>query len=423
MKFNTFTYESGLRLVYAKVEEYRPMSIYIAVDTGSINETAENNGISHFIEHLTFKGTKKRSDKDIMRNFEEVGARANAYTTQQKTCYYAIGLNEKFEETLEILSDVVLFSNYKEEDIEKERKVIYEEIDMYEDDPSSIAFENFYKVFYAGSSASLTVLGTKESLKGINRKKILEYVQQNYTPNNIVVSVVTSLSFLQVKRLVDKYINQSKFKGVVMSVIEKPKSITTIPDKKFTNIKKDISQTNVVLGFPTDNVYSSDVAAYQVLDGIFGGVNSSRLFSRIRNDEGLVYTIYSIVEMSKLGGHLLIYFGTSDKNAKHAVELVKREINEILENGITDRELERVKIYLKSALLSSKERGMDIANRLAQNILIFNRVISTEDRLREIENVTKEDVMRVANKVFNFSNVCGSVVSKTADTQIFECFE
>ena len=144
MKFNTFTYESGLRLVYAKVEEYRPMSIYIAVDTGSINETAENNGISHFIEHLTFKGTKKRNDKDIMRNFEEVGARANAYTTQQKTCYYAIGLNEKFEETLEILSDVVLFSNYKEEDIEKERKVIYEEIDMYEDDPSSIAFENFY---------------------------------------------------------------------------------------------------------------------------------------------------------------------------------------------------------------------------------------------------------------------------------------
>ena len=132
------------------------------------------------------------------------------------------------------------------------------------------------------------------------------------------------------------------------------------------------------------------MAAYQVLDGIFGGVNSSRLFSRIRNDEGLVYTIYSIVEMSKLGGHLLIYFGTSDKNAKHAVELVKREINEILENGITDRELERVKIYLKSALLSSKERGMDIANRLAQNILIFNRVISTEDRLREIE-IYKEE--------------------------------
>lgn len=422
MKLFNHIFSSGLRLVYRQIDNDRPATIFFAVDTGSVNEEENNNGISHFIEHLTFKGTKKRTAKDITRNFEEIGARANAYTSLDRTCFYASGLNEKFEECLEILSDIFFSSTYNEEEIEKERRVIFEEIDMYDDNPESVASDKFYEAFYAGSSASRPVLGTKESLKGINRQKILEYIKYRYVPNNIVLSVVAGLSFNKVKKLVEKYV-ESHFKGIKLEVEEKNKSLAVVPDKKFISVKKDIAQTQVVFGFPADNIYTKDYMTYQLLSFIFGGGMGSRLFSKIRDDEGLVYTISCLPEMFEWGGHLLIYFGSNDKNAKKAVDLIKQEIVNLLEEGVKIEELERAKVFCKSLIVSSNEKGESLARVAAQNIILFNKVLSIEERLEEIDKVTIDDLMRVASKVFNFSNVCGSIVSKSVGEEVFESLQ
>ena len=391
MKLDTYTFPSGLRLVYEEVEDTRPAGIYIGVGAGSANENEKNLGISHFIEHMSFKGTKKREGKDIARNFEEIGATVNAYTSVTTTCYYATGLSEKFEEMLELLSDLVFFSTYKEEDIETERKVIFEEIDMNEDDPERVVYQSFNDIFYSGSKISMNALGTKECLNDIGRKEIIEYVKEHYVPNKIVISVV--------------------------------KSRTIVPDKKFISIKKDVTQTLVIFGFPTDNVFSTDFMTNQVLSYILGGTMGSRLFRHVRDDEGLVYSIESSVAMREFGGDFCVSFGTNDKNAKKAVELVKCEINELLSNGIEEKELERAKTYFKSLLLYGNETSSRIARKNMNNILVLGRIIDIKETLDDIEAVTIDGLMRVAKKVFNYSNVCGSVVSKTINEEIFECLE
>lgn len=423
MKLDTYTFPSGLRLVYEEVEDTRPASIYIGVGAGSVNENEKNLGISHFIEHMSFKGTKKREGKDIARNFEEIGATVNAYTSVTTTCYYATGLSEKFEEMLELLSDLVFFSTYKEEDIETERKVIFEEIDMNEDDPERVVYQSFNDIFYSGSKISMNALGTKECLNDIGRKEIIEYVKEHYVPNKIVISVVTSLKFNKVKELIKTYIESKVFKGIKSSVEEKNKSRTIVPDKKFISIKKDVTQTQVIFGFPTDNVFSTDYMTNQVLSYILGGTMGSRLFRHVRDDEGLVYSIESSVAMREFGGDFCVSFGTNDKNAKKAVELVKSEINELLSNGIEEKELERAKTYFKSLLLYGNETSSRIARKNMNNILVLGRVIDIKETLDDIEAVTIDGLMRVAKKVFNYSNVCGSVVSKTINEEIFECLE
>ena len=184
------TFDNGMRLIFKKVEKERPATLFVCVKAGSVNETDKNNGISHFIEHLNFKGTKTRSAKQISTELEEIGANANAFTSKFTTCFFATTLTEQMENCFDILSDIVFNSKYAEEDIERERKVVYEEIDMYADDPEGVSYEEFTKNFYEGSSLQKTVLGTKKSLKGITRQDIVDYVKSNYIAPNIIVSVV-----------------------------------------------------------------------------------------------------------------------------------------------------------------------------------------------------------------------------------------
>lgn len=423
MKVHTHTFPSGLRLVYQEIEDTRPASINICINVGAIDENENNLGISHFIEHMSFKGTKKREGKDIARNFEEIGASVNAYTTINRTCYYATGLSEKFEEMFDLLSEIVFCSTYNEEDIETERKVIFEEIDRDADDPQGVAFQNYNKIFYSGSILSLDALGTKETLKNIGRKEIISFVKEYYVPNKIIVSVTTSVKFNKVKEYVTTYINDKFFKGIKGKVEEKNKSRTIVPDKKFISVKKDVNQAQVIFGFPTDNVYSTDYMTNQVLSYILGGSMGSRLFRHVRDDEGLVYSISSFATMYEFGGDFSICFGTNDKSAKKAVDIIKREINDLLKNGIDAKELERAKIYLKSSLLYSNEKSSRIARKNMVNTLLFGKVLTMEEKLQEIDAVSLDDLMRVARKVFNFSNICGCVVSKGVREEIFESLE
>lgn len=413
-------YENGLRLIFKKVEATRPASLYIAVDTGSSKETEKNNGISHFIEHLTFKGTENRTAKQISTELEEIGANANAYTSKYTTCYFATCLNEKIENCFDILSDIVFCSKYAQSEINKERQVIFEEIDMYDDDPESVAYEQFCKDFYANTPLERPIIGTKEILEGITKKDIEEYVKENYIPQNIVVSVVGNFTLAYIEKLVKKYISKRFTKKA--SVPEKNKSMVIVPDKKFSFIKKDIAQTYIVLGFPCDNIFTDKKMAYSILGFIFGGGMGSRLFQKVREENGLVYSISCMPELYECGGDVVISLGTNKKNQLKAMDLIKQEIDNLVDKGFTEDELLRAKTFCKTLVVSGTETGSSMAKSNANNILTFNKIISVEERLEQIENVTVEELNQLARRVFNYGNICGCVVSKDPDENIFNAF-
>lgn len=413
-------YDNGLRLIFKKVEANRPASVYIALDVGSSKEEDKNSGISHFIEHLTFKGTATRTAKQISTELEQIGANANAFTSKYMTCYFATCLGEKVENVFDILSDMVFASKYAQSDIDKERKVIFEEIDMYEDDPESVAYEQFCKDFYEKSPLKRPIVGTKESLEGITKKDIEEYVATHYTPQNTVVSVVGDFDIDYVEKLVKKYIGNRFTKKA--SIEEKTKSSIIVPDKKFSYITKDIAQTHIVLGFPCDNIFSEKRWVYSLLCFIFGGGMASRLFQKVREEHGLVYSISCVPELYECGGDVAIALGTNKKNQNEAIRLVKEEIDKLVSEGFTEEELLRAKTFCKSLIVSGNETGSSMAKSNAGNILTFNKIISVEERIEKVEAVTVEDLNALAQKVFNYGNVCGCVVSNSPDEKLFDIF-
>ena len=415
------TFDNGMRLVFKKVEKDRPATLFVCVKAGSVNETDKNNGISHFIEHLNFKGTQKRSAKQISTELEEIGANANAFTSKFTTCFFATTLCEQMENCFDILSDIIFNSKYNEEDIDKERKVIFEEIDMYADDPDSVSYEEFTKNFYEGSDLQKTVLGTKRSLKNITRQDIVDYVQQNYTAPNIIVSVVGHFDEKFIEGLTKKYFS-NRFKNKSLPA-QFDKNIEVDPKKKFSFIEKDVAQTHITFGFPCPNTYYSKRMAYVLAGFIFGGGMGSRLFQKVREEQGLVYSITSMPEMSAYGGDFVISLGTNKKYGSKAMNIIKAEMDKLKKHGFKQEELDRAKIFSKSLIVSSSELGADISKSNALSIATYGKVVSVNDKLEKINKVTLDDINEVAQKTFNYDKVCGCVVSQQVDKSLFKIFD
>lgn len=415
------TFDNGMRLVFKKVEKDRPATLFVCVKAGSVNETDKNNGISHFIEHLNFKGTQKRSAKQISTEFEEIGANANAFTSKFTTCYFATTLAEQMENCFDILSDIIFNSKYSDEDIDRERKVVFEEIDMYADDPESVSYEEFTKNFYEGTTLQKTVLGTKKSLKGITRQDIVDYVKSNYIAPNIIVSVVGHFEEDFIEKLTCKYFSNRFKDSCALPQIDKNKQVS--PIKKFSFIEKDVAQTHITFGFPCPNTYAKNRMAYILAGFIFGGGMGSRLFQKVREEKGLVYSITSMPEMSSCGGDFVINLGTNKKNSLRAIKIIKSEIDNLKEKGFKEEELARAKIFSKSLIVSSSELGSDIAKSNALSVCTYGKIVSVKDKLEKIDNVTLKDINEVAQNVFDYKRVCGCVVSSQVDKTLFEIFD
>ncbi len=403
-------FDSGLRAVFTKVGKNRPTSIFVAVGVGSNKENLSNNGISHFVEHLNFKGTSKRTAQQISMEFEDIGAGANAWTSKVATCFYATTLPENMEHCCEILSDIVLNSTYSKEDIDKERKVVYEEIDMTSDDPESVAFDIFCKQFFEGNTLSQSVLGSKESLSKITREDIIDFVNKNYTPDNMVVSIVGDYDKEYVFDTVAK-IFDSKFNSK-NKVLKKAHNQNFIPQKSFLQTQADFNQTQVAVGFPCDNCFTKDKMNYALLCFILGGSMSSRLFQKVREENSLVYSISCVPEYYTNAGDICIAFGTSEKNVKKALELVRDEVKLLVQKGITDEELARAKTFCKSLLLSSFESTSSIARAVATSYLTFDRFISVDERLQSLQKANKEDINALAKRTFDFDKSVTVVLTK-----------
>ncbi len=420
MKIFQKTYESGLRLVFQKVSKNRPASLMIAVDAGSKDETPDISGIAHFVEHMAFKGTKNLSAKDITVAFENAGINANAFTNQFHTCYYGTTLTEKIEEMFKIFSEIVFESTYEQAELDKERKVIFEEIGMNEDLPDRVAQNCFNRHFYAGTPIERTVLGNKNTLKRITCEDIEKFVKKHYIAPKIVVSVCGDLSEKMVDDLTQKYVNV--YFEDAAEVVEKDEETVILPKKTFSFMEREGAQTHVILGFPTGNIYAKDHYANLVSSFVFGGGSSSRLFQKIREDKGLVYSISCHNERHEFGGENHIAFATNEKNVKLAVKTVKKEIENFLKTGVSEEEFVRTKTLLKSLILSSNEKAFNFVHRNATSLLTFGKIITAEHRLKKIENLKLEKVNEVMRKTFDFSHMVACVVGKNIDSSLFEVF-
>ncbi len=422
MSTQTFTYPTGLRLVVETIPDSRATTLFVGVNTGSVNENDNNNGISHVIEHMLFKGTALRTALQISKELEDLGANVNAFTSKYHTCLYASCLSDYLKQSFDILSDMIFNSQFDEVELKKELNVIFEEIDMYQDDPGSVAYDKFNEVFFKSTKLEKSVIGTKEVLSKLTRQDILNYIQEFYVASNMIVSVSGGIGFDQAKALCDEYFASHFTKQALPNVYQPDQNAIHIPQRAFEIIKKDIAQTHIILGYPTNGTYNKNRQALNLLSFILGGGMSSRLFQTIREQYGYVYSINSIPELYDIGGVITISLATNHSNQQDAVDKIKEEIKNFVKNGITEEELQRAKTFCKSMLVMSNETTINKARHNVISMLIYNTTKSIDQKLQEIDNVKLSHINALICSIFDTNNVCGAVVSDKPNKQLFDNF-
>lgn len=388
--------ENGIRIVTEKVPGVRSAALGIWVGAGSRHENDQNAGITHFIEHLMFKGTEKRTAADIAEALDSVGGQLNAFTTKEFTCYYAKTLDEHFDLSLDVLSDMFFNSKFTDAAIEKERGVIEEEIKMYEDSPDELIHDLFVQTVWPHHPLGKPILGTVESLNGIKRDSIISYINENYEPDKIVIAVAGNIEHKAVQNKVSSIFEGLKGKGKQKTVSPPEKAPTNI-----TNLNKDTGQVQICLG--TGGLAQGDDRMYSVyiLNNILGGGLSSRLVQSIREERGLAYSVYSYHSAFCDTGLFTFYAGTSPTKYDEVIHLLSKEIKSIVKKGITERELTKTKEQIKGNLYLGLESVSSRMTRIGRNELCLNRVITPDEVVDKISAVTIDDVNAVAKTLFH----------------------
>ncbi len=393
-------YENGLKAVVKRTPGLFSVSIGIMVNTGSVNETRDNNGISHFIEHMTFKGTKKRSAFDISNDIDKIGAQINAYTSKENTCYYVKTMPSHLEESIEILSDIFFNSNYDEKEIEREKGVVIEEINMSKDSPDDTCYDLLARGYFGDDGYGMTILGPISNIQKFTREDILSYISKYYTADNVVISIAGNVKYDETFSLIEKYF-ANMFSNAKKAEVYKYKR----KSPKFVVEKKDIEQAH--LGICLKAFKATDKRAYalNIANTIFGGGMSSRLFQKIREELGLCYNVYSYMSQFKDNGILEIYSAVNPKSYEKAYQEIIKLIKEFSEKGITLDEFLRGKEQVKSSLIMSQESTSSQMFSIGRYLTYYGKKLNFNKRLKEIEKVSIEDVNSVIKEVFSASKM------------------
>ena len=386
---------NGLTILTESLPHLRSVSVGLFVEAGSQDERPNERGVAHFIEHMLFKGTKKRSAKEIAEIVEASGSQMNAYTTKDYTCYYIKALDEHLELSVDILSEMIRESTFAEEMIEREKQVVLEEIKMYLDSPEDMVHDLFAQSMFSDHPLGQSIIGLEETVSAFDRDLILGYFQRMYVPENMVFVAVGNVEHEAARRLVER--NLGELSG------SKSQTALELPDINVTKLiqKKDIEQMHLVLG--TDTVGRSDNRKYalHLLESIIGGSMSSRLFQTLREDRGLVYSTYSFHNYFYDDlGIIGMYAGFSPGNLEVVVDLTMQELKNI-KDTVTEDELKRVKEQSKGALVFALESPSSRMTRLARNEIYYKTHISEEHVLNEINKVTLSDIKEIAAWQFN----------------------
>lgn len=392
--FEKIQLENGVRIVTEKLPGVRSVAIGIWVGAGSRHESDHNSGISHFIEHLFFKGTKKRTASEIAESLDSVGGQLNAFTTKEFTCYYAKILDEHLDLAIDVLTDMFFNSKFQEEAIEKERGVIEEEIRMYEDTPDELIHDLFIKTVWPENPLGRPILGTIDSLKQITREDIISYMNDAYIPQKIVVAVAGNIDHFEVQNKLKPIFEGIKSKNSTISV-DSPVTRTDV-----SNIYRKTGQVQICLG--TEGLSNLDERLYSVyiINSVMGGGLSSRLVQSIREDRGLAYSVYSYHTSFSDTGLFTFYAGTSPKKYNEVIGLLLQEIRRITAEGITEKELKSTKEQLKGNLFLGLESVSSRMTRLGRTELSMNKIITPEEVVEKISAVTLEEIHKAAKDLF-----------------------
>lgn len=404
--------KNGITVVGEENDFVRTISIGIWIRNGSVDEEKSTNGISHFIEHMLFKGTNRRTARDIAEEMAEVGGRINAFTAKEYMCYYAHVLDNHFDVALDVLSDMVCNSSFPIEEMEKEKGVILEEINMYEDSPEDMVLDLLENAVWHGASLSYNILGTQDNIKGFTREKIIDYIKKHYVAGNIVVSVVGKMDFDKV------LIKLNEKLGEIPSQEPIERNDNNFYSQAFISKNKDIEQTHICLSFPGISYDSDMVYMSSVLNTIVGGGLNSRLFQRIREDKGLTYAIYSFQEAYKFGGLFNIYAAANPMQIEEVISSIFEEIELLLKNGFNEKELIQTKEQIKSNLIIGLESMNSRMSNYGKSQLILGKIKSQDEIIDGLNKVTLEGLLTFAKKTFDFSNMSTSIVGNYDEINI-----
>jgi predicted Zn-dependent peptidase len=401
----TTTLPNGMKVITEAMSHVRSVSVGVWIGTGSRRETPEQNGVSHFIEHMLFKGTATRSAEDIARSVDSLGGNLDAFTGKELVCYNTKVLDEHLPIAMDILSDLVLNPAFREDDIEKEKGVILEEIKMDADNPDYLVHETFTSNFWKGHALGRPILGTRDTVKKLSRDVIAQYYGEIYTPENMLVTAAGNLTHERLVSLVGEGFEKVKKGGPVP---DQPKPATHAQIALKT--KKDLEQVHVCLGVPCYPIPHEDRFICYVLNTVLGGGMSSRLFQNIRERQGLAYSVFSELNPYTDTGCLAVYAGTSLESAKKVVDCVLKEFSELKQQIVPAEELRRAKDHLKGSLMLSLESTSSRMSNLARQEMHFGRFFSLDELVESIEKVTSDEVQRVAQDFFKSDDIALTVL-------------
>ena len=401
-------FDNGLRLVMNKMEGMLSVSAGVLVKTGSINESPEENGISHFIEHVMFKGTKNRTAFEISDHIDRIGAQINAFTSKELTCYYTKSTKEHTKNALEILSDIFFDSVFDEKELNKEKGVVIEEIKMSEDTPEEVCLDLLSKSYYGEQGLGQTILGLEKNIKRFNKNDVINYMDKYYTADNVVISLAGNIEVNEVESYV-KDLFADRFKRTKSN----PQKKTVVATNKNLYKTKRIEQSHVAIAMKGFVVGDPITDAFNVANIIFGGGMSSRLFQKIREELGLAYSVYSYSSQYKDSGVVEIYAGVNTSLRDLAVESIVAEVNRFKKDGVTEQEFKRGKEQIKSSFIMGQESTSSQMLLYARYLLMLDKEFDLNERIKNLEAVSISDVHDAIDRTFDLSTASTATVGSS----------
>ena len=410
------TFESGLRLVTVPMQGTKTVTVFVLVGTGSKYETKDINGISHFLEHMMFKGTTKRPHYlDISRELESIGASFNAFTSKEYTGYYAKASSAKKDIIMDVVFDIFLNSTMNEEAIQTERHVVVEEIAMYNDNPQYLVGRDFEKLLYGDQPAGWDVAGEKETILGLKREQFVEYFKTHYVAGNTVVAVAGDIDPEEIKKKVGNYFQHIR----TAPKFGKPKVVEKQTAPGLHVFYKDTDQAHLVLGFRSHDMFDERRYAVDILADVLGGGLSSRLFDEIREKRGLAYYVSAGQDSYTDSGYFGVSAGVNLAKVADAITATLTELKKVSQDGVTEKELAQAKNKAEGRTAMALEKSDFVANTSASSLLFRNFLLTPEEELAKIKAVTLADVAAVAKDIFLEDRLNLAIVGPFKDPEPF----
>lgn len=402
--YNKTKLDNGAIVVTEHVPDVRSVTIGFWVGVGSRDEVGPENGMSHFIEHLLFKGTESRTAKDISETFDSLGAELNAFTTKEFTCFYTRLLDDHLPIGIEVLGDMLMKSLFKSDHIDFERQVVLEEIAMYNDTPDELIHDLFTAALWDKHPLGKQVLGTTATVGAFDRDRVVDFFKRQYVPANMVIAAAGNLEHRNVVELIEKYYNPPS--------VAKPDHIEerATVQKKVNVYNRKTEQVHICYGAEALDSRHPDRFALSVLENILGGSMSSRLFQRIREERGLAYSVYSYHSLYKDSGNMTFYVGTRPANVNEVLVLIDKELDDIKTNGVADDELSRAKEHLKGQMVLGLESTRNRMTRLGRSEMTHGEILTIDDLVARVDVVTAAHVKDLAIRLFDKERMVLTVI-------------